>query len=453
VSSSSSAPAGADSTAAAPRDDGIWSTWKLSPAPVRAILLGVFVNRLGAFFQTFLVLFLTQRGFTKFEAGFALTAYGVGSMLGVLVGGALADRLGPRLATLVSMGGSAVMLLSVLYLGYYPALVAAVFLVGLIGQLYRPASATLLSELTDKERQVMIFALYRWALNLGTTAAPLIGAALIVVSYDLLFWAEAITALGYGVIAAIALPRREAKPAPAEAEAEAAPAQPDGYRAVLADRRFVMYLLAMLVNAAVYIQYVSTLPLTMRDAGLATFWFSLVIALNGFIVITCELLVTKFTQKLPIKLVVGLGFALLGAGFSLYALPWGVAIFLIGTLVWTAAEIVAGPTLFAYPGMVAPDHLRGRYIGSTQLMFSLGSAVGPGLGVFLYDAIGLNVWWCFGVASLLAMVLAISGMRRIDAAEAESPASETPAPEAPGTAAAATTEPGFLDAQVSSESR
>jgi predicted MFS family arabinose efflux permease len=460
VSSSGSAPTGADSTAA-PRDDGIWSTWKLSPAPVRAILLGVFVNRLGAFFQTFLVLFLTHRGFTKFEAGFALTAYGVGSMLGVLVGGALADRLGPRLATLVSMGGSAVMLLSVLYLGYYPALVAAVFLVGLIGQLYRPASATLLSELTDKERQVMIFALYRWALNLGTTAAPLIGAALIVVSYDLLFWAEAITALGYGVIAAIALPRRQAKPAPAEAGA--APDQPNGYRAVLADRRFVMYLLAMLVNAAVYIQYVSTLPLTMRDAGLATFWFSLVIALNGFIVITCELLVTKFTQKLPIKLVVGLGFALLGAGFSLYALPWGVAIFLIGTLVWTAAEIVAGPTLFAYPGMVAPDHLRGRYIGSTQLMFSLGSAVGPGLGVFLYDAIGLNVWWCFGVASLLAMVLATSGMRRIDAAEPaspasespvpEPPASESPVPEAPGTAAAATTEPGFLDAQVSSESR
>ena len=113
MSSSSAAPSGAGGTAV-PEDDGVWSTWKLSPAPVRAILLGVFVNRLGAFFQTFLVLFLTHRGFTKFEAGFALTAYGVGSMLGVLAGGALADRLGPRLATLLSMGGSAVMLLSVL---------------------------------------------------------------------------------------------------------------------------------------------------------------------------------------------------------------------------------------------------------------------------------------------------------------------------------------------------
>jgi predicted MFS family arabinose efflux permease len=410
VSSTNAASSSADSPAVA-EDDGIWSTWKLSPTPVRAILLGVFVNRLGAFFQTFLVLFLTHRGFSAFQAGFALTAYGAGSMIGVLAGGALADRLGPRLATLGSMGGSAVMLLSVLYLHQYPALLVAVVLVGVIGQLYRPASATLLSELTAPQRQVMIFALYRWAMNLGTTAAPLVGALLISVSYDLLFWAEAITAISYGAIAAVALPRRVPEP-PGASDPGAGRRSDEGYRAVLADRRFVLYLLAMLVNATVYVQYVSTLPLTMRDAGLATFWFSVVVALNGFIVITCELLVTKLTQRLPIKLVVGLGFALLGAGLSLYALPWGVAIFLIGTLVWTLAEIVGGPTMFAYPGLVAPAHLRGRYIGSMQLMFALGGAVGPGLGVFSYDAIGLNIWWCCGLASLLALVLAVSGMRR-----------------------------------------
>jgi predicted MFS family arabinose efflux permease len=391
---------------------GVWNTLTSSPLPVRAILLGIFVNRLGAFFQTFLVLFLTARGFSKFEAGFALTGYGVGSMIGVLAGGALADRLGPRLATLVSMGGSAVMLLSVLYLRQYPALLAAVVLVGVIGQLYRPASATLLSELTEPDRQVMIFALYRWAMNLGTTAAPLLGALLISVSYDLLFWAEAGTAICYGVIAAVALPRRAPAAAPAASGGTGELQLSGGYRAVLADRRFVLYLLAMLVNSAVYIQYVSTLPLTMHDAGLATFWFSIVVALNGFIVITCELLITKLTQRLPIKLVVGLGFALLGAGLSLYALPWGVAIFLIGTLVWTLAEIVGGPTMFAYPGMVAPAHLRGRYIGSMQLMFALGGAIGPGLGVFLYDAIGRHMWWCCGLGSLLALVLASSSMQR-----------------------------------------
>ncbi|HEV2885342.1 MAG TPA: MFS transporter [Jatrophihabitans sp.] len=440
----------APASASTDRGIGVWNTFAQSPLPVRAILLGIFVNRLGAFFQTFLVLFLTERGFSKFEAGFALTGYGVGSMIGVVIGGALADRLGPRLATLASMGGSAVMLLSVLYLRHYPALLVAVVLVGVIGQLYRPASATLLSELTAPERQVMIFAIYRWAMNLGTTAAPLVGALLISVSYDLLFWAEAITAVCYGAIAAVALPRRRPAAGPGDGDPAADQRPASGYRAVLADRRFVLYLLAVLVNAAVYIQYVSTLPLTMRDAGLATFWFSVVVALNGFIVITCELLVTKITQRLPIKLVVGLGFALLGAGLSLYALPWGVAIFLIGTLVWTLAEIVGGPTMFAYPGMVAPEHLRGRYIGSMQLMFALGGALGPGLGVFLYDAIGRRMWWCCGLASLLALVLAVSGMRR-PAAPLGEPGEHDDLP--PAATAAPTAAAVEIDLPVSSESR
>lgn len=440
-----------DAQAGRPADQhvGVWNTLTASPLPVRAILLGIFVNRLGAFFQTFLVLFLTERGFSKFEAGFALTGYGVGSMVGVLAGGALADRLGPRLATLMSMGGSAVLLLSVLYLHPYPALLTAVVGVGVISQLYRPASATLLSELSAPERQVMVFALYRWAMNLGTTAAPLFGAALIAVSYDLLFWAEAVAAVGYGVIAAIALPRR----APArDAAGTAGPSAAGGYRAVLADRRYALYLLAILVNAAVYIQYVSTLPLTMRDAGLATFWFSVVIALNGLIVITCELLVTKLTQRMPIKLVVGLGFALLGAGLSLYALPWGVAIFLIGTLVWSLAEIIGGPTMFAYPGMVAPEQLRGRYIGSMQLMFALGGALGPGLGVFLYDAIGRNVWWCCGLASLLALGLATAGMQRPTPATPDGPASDSRAGD-PDPAFPAVADVSAFDLPVSSESR
>jgi hypothetical protein len=34
----------------------------------------------------------------------------------------------------------------------------------------------------------MVFAMSRLALNLGMTAAPLLGAALVTISYDMLFW-------------------------------------------------------------------------------------------------------------------------------------------------------------------------------------------------------------------------------------------------------------------------
>jgi predicted MFS family arabinose efflux permease len=406
--------------ATTPKKDnaGIWITLSESSVPVRAMLVGVLVNRLGAFFQTFLVLFLTHRGFTEVQAGVALGCYGAGSFLGVLAGGALADKLGPRWATLTSMTGTAGLLVVVLYVHNYPALLVTVVLVGVVAQLYRPAAATLLSELTPQHQQVMIFALYRLAVNVGTTAAPLFGALLIAVSYSLLFWSEAVAALVYAVIAALTLPRRPAHP-PTPKSATSRRAR--GYRAVLADRRFVLYLLALLINSTVYIQYVSTLPLAMQAAGLATVWYSLMISVNGFVVITCELLVTKVTQRQPIKRVVVVGFLLLGGGLSIYSLPGGAVVFIAGTLVWTLAEIVGGPTMFAYPGMVAPEGLRGRYIGSMQTMFSLGSAIGPALGVAVYRAIGTNVWWCCGLACLVGMACALLGMRDVRDGSAQDP--------------------------------
>ena len=191
-------------------DAGIWATWQESPPAAKALLVGIFVNRLGAFLQVFLVLFLTTRGFTPVQAGVALAVFTVGAVLGGIVGGTLTDRIGPRLTILISMLGGAALVLSILYLTHYPALVLVVGLAGAVGGAYRPAAGTLLSELTPRHRQVMIFAMYRLFYNLGNTAAPLIGAALVAASYDLLFWGEAIASLGYGLIAAVALPRRRA---------------------------------------------------------------------------------------------------------------------------------------------------------------------------------------------------------------------------------------------------
>src|SRR3954447_18279010 len=189
-------------------ENGIWITLRQSSVPVRAMLVGVFVNQLGGFLQIFLVLFLTHRGFSDIHAAMALGGLGAGGFVGVLVGGAFSDRLGPRLATFASMAGYAALLIGVLYLHNFPALLVTVFLVGLVGRFYRPAAAALLSELTPQHQQVMIFAVYRLAMNLGTTAAPLLASALIVVSYQLLFWCDAAAALLYGIIAIITLPAR-----------------------------------------------------------------------------------------------------------------------------------------------------------------------------------------------------------------------------------------------------
>lgn len=387
--------------------DGIWVTIREAPVPVKALLAGVFVNKLGWFLQVFLVLFLTtSKGFTPVQAGTALGVYGGGSVIGLIIGGSLSDRIGPRAAVMISMFGMAVFVLAIAFVPSYAAIVVVVALAGAVGQFYRPASAALLTELTPQNRQVMIFAVYRLAMNLGTTAAPLIGAALVSVSWNLLFVGEAVAALAYAAVAIVALPRRSAAPA----QDVVAEATAGGYLAVLRDFRFVLFLLCMFINAAIYMQYLAVLPLHMEADGLSTWWYSAIVALNGFVVITCELLMTRITQNWPPRIAAVAGFTLLGGGLAFYALPGGVAIFVIGTLLWTLAEIIGGPTMFAYPGMAAPKPLLGRYVGAAHAMFGLGSALGPFLGVWLWNRSGTEVWvWC-GLAGLLAVVLAYFGM-------------------------------------------
>ncbi|GAA1610012.1 MFS transporter [Kribbella sancticallisti] len=416
-------------------ETGIWATIREAPPAVKALLVGVFVNKLGWFLQVFLVLFLTtSKGFTDVQAGTALGVYGGGTVVGLIVGGSLSDKLGPRMAVMISMFGMAGFVLAIAYVPNYATVLVVVALAGAVGQFYRPASAALLTELTPKNRQVMIFAVYRLAMNLGTTAAPLIGAALVAVSWNLLFIGEALAALAYAAVAVVALPKRAKAPASSEVSevsdvsvAEAAPST-GGYLAVLRDYKYVLFLLCMFINAAIYMQYLAVLPLHMKSEGLSTWWFSAVVALNGFIVITCELLVTKVVQHWPARMVAMIGFVLLGGGLAFYALPGGIAIFVIGTLLWTLAEIIGGPTMFAYPGMAAPKPLLGRYVGSAHAMFGLGSALGPFLGVWIWNNAGTRVWlWC-GLAGAVGVVLAYFGMQ--PTAETEEPVVDiTPASE------------------------
>lgn len=392
---------------------GIWATFRESPLAVKAILGGVFVNRVGGFLNIFLVLYLTAQGYSSAQAATALGVYGVGGVIGVLMGGALADRLGARDATVISMVSSAALIASLLYLPSYLLLLAAVALVGLVSQIFRPASATLLSELTPDNRQVMIFAMYRFALNLGTTAAPLIGFALYNFDhqqYTLLFWGEALVALAYAVLAQATLPPR--KPKTVDATAGQAAEKAGSYLAVLRDRRYTLYLIATLFNAAVYMQYLSTLPLDVQAAGLPIFWYTLAVSLNGFIVIAFELPLTKISQKWPFKVTIGLAFALVGVGVAFYGLPMGPAVIIIGTLIWTLAEVIGGPAVFAYPAMAGPAHLKGRYIGSFQFMFGLGSAVGPIVGGVLFTQLGHQVWPVLAVGSVLATIFGLAGVRR-----------------------------------------
>jgi predicted MFS family arabinose efflux permease len=381
-------------------------TLRSIPAAVWALLLGTFINKLGAFLQIFLVLYLIQRGFSADQAGLALGIYGAGSIAGVITGGWVTDRFGCRWTIVGSMISSAALTVALLYAPSYPLILAFAAATGAAQQAYRPASSALLVALTPQSQHVMVFAIYRLAFNLGMTAGPLIGAFFAQLSFGLLLWADGLTSLIFGLIAIWALRNAQA-PAPSNQVQSAT----GGYRRVLADRRYLCFLLALFLNAVVYIQYIATLPLHIAAAGLPTELFGVLVSLNALIVIVCELPITRFVQHLPARVAVALGIGLVGVGLNLYVLPPQFALLVIATLVWSIGEIVGTPAASAYPARVAPAQLRGRYLAAAAVPQSIGYALGPVIGALAWTRIGTAVWWGCGLITLLAILATCVGIR------------------------------------------
>jgi MFS family permease len=149
---------------------GVAETLKATPVAVRYLLTGVLINQLGAFVQTFLVLYLTFRGASIGLAGLCLAAYSVGSIFGTMLGGELTHRFGSRATIVTAMACSGPLVASIPWAsapGRSWLLVAVVALAGLVTQAYRPAASVLLSDLMPERYQVMAFSMMRIALNIG----------------------------------------------------------------------------------------------------------------------------------------------------------------------------------------------------------------------------------------------------------------------------------------------
>ncbi|MFC9897766.1 MFS transporter [Nocardia sp. NPDC127579] len=389
---------------------GVRATIRETPPAVRNLLVGVMVNQLGAFVQPFLVLYLTHRGFPVGQAGFALTVYSVGAIAGTLVGGELAYRIGARATIVTAMTGSA------LALGLIPLVSASGLSVplavvvggaGLAAQCYRPAAAIMVNELMPETHRVMGFSMMRIALNAGAALGPLLAGAVILFDWNLLFWIDAVTAALCGLLAWLRLPH-----VGAARRSEAGVAQPESaYRAILRDRGFRLFLLATLVAALVWVQYLVALPLSVAAAGYSPAFYSALLTIGSGLLVLTELKITSYVRRWPASVAGAVGTAVLGLGFTGFLLAgYGFAAIVAATVVLVIGMMIQGPTMFAHPARFPPA-VQARYVGAHQAIHGVGLALGPVLGVAGWQAIGPGIWPLCGLLAVAAAGCAYLGMR------------------------------------------
>ena len=383
------------------------------PRPFWALWAGMLLNRLGTMVEPFLGLYLTTaRGLSLAQAGVVMAVLGAGSLAGTLVGGTLADRIGRRATLTLATCGTGVAMLLLGYAQGIAAIVGAALLLGLLLDMYRPAAQAVVADLISPADRPRAFGLLFWAVNLGWAVAMVLGGTLAQQGFLWLFWIDAITCAGFGLLVWRTIPETRAR--------TGGPGVFAGFGRALRDRVMVGYVLITLVYTFVLMQGMTTMPLAMKRDGLGPRDYGIAIAANGVLIIIVQPLVNAWLARRDHSLVMASGAVLVGTGYGLTTLVSSTAGYTATILVWTLGEIIAAAVLQAVVADLAPPDLRGRYSGLYGMAWSGGFLLAPLGGTQLLGAGGPPALWltCTGLTlgaavALLALAPAIRRRRTI----------------------------------------
>src|SRR5919202_1720138 len=311
-------------------------------------------------------------------------AFLISALAGVLAGyagGHLSDHVGRRPLILVSWAGQVALVLGFLAAGgSETAGLALMCLGGLVFQVGSAASQAMVADLVPSERHEQAYAAVRVAANLGVTLGPPTGGLFLALgSWSALFVGAAALFFGGFVLA---LP-------------------------------FLLFLVSSALAWLVYVSFEVVLPISLVEAhGLAPATWGFLVVVNPIVVTLFQLRVIRLLRPVPAALKLAVALPLMGFPFVLLrvvdvvpAVAAMILVFVVGEMLWvpTSQTIVAG---------LAPEDVRGAYMGAFGSMAAIGFALGPFLGLQIRAAYGdAAVWAAVAVLSLVAAAMGAAACR------------------------------------------
>lgn len=382
-----------------------WSTFRQFTPLVWIVILGTFMVRTSYYMVWPFLSILLYREY-DLSATFIGLLLGGSMALSTLVsfyGGWLSDRFGRRS---ILLAGCLVAMICFGLLGFSHA----VFWLGVgvmgsglsSGLIDAPGKALMADSLASAKARELALHLRYFLLNLGAALGPLLGVTLginaqqetflfLVVSYLLLA-----LAFGWGFRRA----GNTGKPG------AAGPGLRDAIKVLLADRAFLLLVMANLLMVLVYSQFHSPLVQYLTRAGMPQVaeLVALLVATNALTVVLLQFPLLRLLSRWPVRVRLHIGMALFLAAQLLFALgdPMVRSHWFGAVLLLSIGETILFPLLNVLIDQMAPAHLKGSYFGASALA-GLGGAAGALLGGWI-----LEQWsgqWLYALMALLCVAI------------------------------------------------
>lgn len=359
----------------------------------------------------FFALYITKKfGVGMTEAGVLLGLFTVSSLVGGLLGGALADRFGRKVMVLFGLVVSA---LSALAMGFVEQLhifyVLAV-LVGLLSDIAGPAWQAMVADLVPEKKRTEGFGVMRVSGNLAWMVGPVLGGILAGYSYLLLFIIDAVASIITALLIFWLIPETKPESAPGQEAEGSMLSSFAGYAKVFSNGIFIAFIAASMLMVFVYLQMYGSLSVYLRDVhGISERGYSWVLFTSAIIVVLFQFWVSRVSKKYPPMLVMAAGAVLYMVGFSAYGFVTTFPLFLLAMVVITFGEMLVVPVGSALAAFFAPEDMRGRYMAVFGLSWAIPGTIGPVAAGLVMDNLNPNlVWYAGGVlcfVSALSLIL------------------------------------------------
>jgi MFS family permease len=375
-----------------------WRAWLLSRyqeyhPTVWLLTVGRLLNATINFMaMPFLTLYLSEQGVDLAVIGFVVMCGPVGSTLGNLVGGQLADRLGrkPLMVAGLLLSGAATAGFSVASETWqFAALFAAQ---GLFGSAFWPSSRAAIADLAPPEKRAGAYGLWRMSNNLGTAIGPLLGA--MVAQRGLMFALTGLADMLFAVV--FLLVGVESLPAAARAAARKARNKAElraqtrrEWRQLLSDKAFLLFIAGGILSTIAYQQMFGNYSLYLKQfAANPDKAFAWLISLNGALVVLGQMPINWLTRKWSAGRSLVLGSLTYAASYAIFAIPGPLALVLGAGVVWTVGEMIVMTAQMTFVADIAPEELRGRYMGASSISWTVGALLCGPFGTLLLNYLG-----------------------------------------------------------------
>jgi predicted MFS family arabinose efflux permease len=327
------------------------------------------------------------------------------------VGGHWSDKIGRRPLILLGWGVQPLVPLALLFVGHHVYFgLALLIALPVVGSLGGAADQAMIADLVAPERQEAAYASVRVAANFGVTIGPPIGGLLLVGGQWSHLWLGAfLLSVAGAVIAFKYIPR-------GGAYAPEGPPQRGSLGVIIRDQPFLLFMVASVFATMTYLAVDTLLPISATTTHhLAPAVWGLVLILNPLLVTVFQLRVTRWVSHIRASIKLGIAMPLMGIPFLLLNVNGSALVIAVVIVIFVVGEMLWVPTSQAVVSALAPEDIRGAYMGVFGGTGSIAWAVTPFLGLEVRHAYGdATMWMCVAGVGVVAGILGLIAARGHD---------------------------------------